>query len=341
MKHYTTKAQRCPHLIQTKIKAVELFRQTRDVEYVMRKYHVGRASVYRWNKQYDGTKDSLENKSHNPKTPHPNAHTEQEIKWIKDYHRRNPNITICELYGKLREDKAYSRHPGSLYRVFIRLGFKKKPASAKKRIRHLGEYDTPTKLGEKWQMDVKYVPNACYAGTGGEKFYQYTMIDEASRERFIYPYKEQSGFSTVDFVKRAITYFGYAPRQLQTDNGAEFTNFVKTRRVHILDKFCAENKIEHKLIRPRTPWHNGKVERSHRSDQERFYNYLRFYSYDDLLIQMQRYLRRSNRIPMTVLGWKSPISMRQSLEFAPVQPPEFVPPSFGLRPHCGCTNSRY
>ena len=72
-------------------------------------------------------------------------------------------------------------------------------------------------------MDVKYVPRACYTGKDGEKYYQYTMIDEASRERFIYPYKEKSGFLTVDFVKRAITYFAYAPRMLQTDNGAEFT----------------------------------------------------------------------------------------------------------------------
>lgn len=314
MEDYSTKKRYCPHQIQTKIKSVELFRQTHDVDYVIRKYHISKASLYRWNKQYDGTRESLENKSHKPKTPHPNAHTEQELKWIKDYCRRNPNISICELYGKLREDKAYSRHPGSLYRVFIRIGLRKKPESTKKKSRHLGKYDTPVKLGEKWQMDVKYVPCVCYVGKDGEKFYQYTMIDEASRERFIFPYKEQSGFSTVDFVKRAITYFGYAPKVIQTDNGAEFTNFSKTKRVHILDKFCAENGIEHKLIRPRTPWHNGKVERSHRSDQERFYNHLSFYSYDDLIVQMKRYMRRSNRIPMTILGWKSPIAMRRMLE---------------------------
>ena len=314
MEYYNTKKRYCPHLLKIKIMAVKMFRETKDIDYVVRRYKVGRASVYRWNKLYDGTPQSLENKSHKPKSPHPNAHTEEEIKWIKDYVRRNPNISMCELYGKLRENKAYSRHPGSLYRVFVRLGFRKKAESTKKKSRHLGHYDTPTKLGEKWQMDVKYVPKACYAGADGEMFYQYTMIDEASRERFIYPYKEQSGFSTVDFVKRAITYFGYAPIQLQTDNGAEFTNFVRTKRIHIFDKFCYENGIEHKLIRPRTPWHNGKVERSHRSDQERFYNYLRFYSYEDLLIQMKRYMRRSNRIPMTILGWKSPVEKRKELE---------------------------
>ena len=234
MEHYSTKNRNCPHLIATKMKAVELFRQTHDVKYVMRKYHVGRASVYRWNKQYDGTRQSMENKSHKPKTQHPNANTEQELKWIRDYCRRNPNISVCELYGKLREDKAYSRHPGSLYRVFVRPVLRKKPEFTKKKSRHLEKYDTPEKLGEKWQMDVKYVPSACYAGKDGEKFYKYTMIDEASRERFIFPYKEQSGFSTVEFVKRAITCFGYAPNVLQADNGAEFKNFSRTKRVHIL-----------------------------------------------------------------------------------------------------------
>ncbi len=302
-----------PHETITRIHAVEAYRQTGDIEYVCCKYHISKASLMRWNKQYDGTKESLVSKSHRPLSPHPNAHTEQELKWIKDYHRRNPNISICELYGKLREDKAYSRHPGSLYRVFVRLGFRKKAASTKKKSRHMGKYDTPTSLGEKWQMDVKYVPNACYSGVDGEKFYQYTMIEEASRKRFIYPYKEQSGYSTVDFVKRAITFFGYAANVIQTDNGAEFTNFKKTKRVHIFDKFCNEYGIVHKLIRPRTPWHNGKVERSHRNDQERFYNYLKFYSYEDLKIQMKRYLRRANDIPMAVLEWKSPQQRHREL----------------------------
>lgn len=66
MEHYNTKKRFCPHLIQTKIKTVELFRQTHDVDYVMRRYHVSRASVYRWNKLYDGTRESLVNKSHRP-----------------------------------------------------------------------------------------------------------------------------------------------------------------------------------------------------------------------------------------------------------------------------------
>ena len=314
MKHYTTNKRYCPHLLETKLHSVELYRQTKDIEYVCRKYHISKASLMRWNKHYNGNKDSLAAKSHKPHSPHPNAHTEQELKWIRDYHRRNPNISICELYGKLREEKAYARHPGSLYRVFIRLGFRKSVSSTKECSKHRKPYDTPTAIAIKWQMDVKYVPMLCYAGKDGKRFYQYTMLEEASRKRFIYAYEENSSYSTIDFVKRAIAFFGYAPATIQTDNGAEFTHFVRTKRTHPFDVFCAYYHIEHKLIRPRTPWHNGKVERSHRNDQERFYNYLRFYSLEDLQQQMKRYLRRSNDIPMAVLGWRSPNQCQAELE---------------------------
>ena len=307
-----------PHAITTKVQSVKLYRQTKDIGFVCRRYHISKASLMRWNKQYDGTRESLLPQSHRPHSQHPKAHTETELKWIKDLHRRNPNISVSEMYGTLREKKAYSRHPGSLYRVFVRLGYRTKAESTKKKSKHNGHYDTPKELGIKWQMDVKYVPSACYAGTDGERFYQYTMIDEASRERFIYAYLEQSSYSTLDFVKRAIIYFGYAPEIIQTDNGSEFTHTSKTDRIHPLDLLCLQLDIQHKTIRPKTPWHNGKVERSHRNDQERFYNHLLFYSYDDLQKQMKRYLRRSNRIPMSVLGWQSPVQKRRELESARV-----------------------
>lgn len=313
MKSITRHTMYCPHLIDTRYNSVKLFRKWKDANAVCRRYHISRASLYRWNKRYDGTKGSLMDKSHKPHSAHPNAHTEEEIKWIKDYHRRNPNISVCELYGKLIREKNYKRHPGSLYRMFVKLGFRKNVESTKKKKKHNGKYDTPTELGIKWQMDVKYVPDACYSGTDGQKFYQYTMVEEATRERFIYPYMEHSSYSTIDFVKRAIVYFHYAPNIIQTDNGSEFKHTSKTNRIHPLDDFCNKLHIIHKTIRPRTPWHNGKVERSHRNDQERFYNYLKFYSYQDLIMQMKRYMYRSNRIPMQLLGWLSPVEYRAKL----------------------------
>lgn len=302
-----------PHELHIKYHAVKLYRTGVGVSFVTRRYHISKSSLLRWNKKFDGTKESLLNKSHRPLSKHPNSHTEQELKWIRDYHRRNPHISICELYGKLRTAKGYSRHPGSLYRICRKLGLSDSSPSTKTPYKPK-PYDTPTQLGVKWQMDVKYVPTACYSGSVPQKFYQYTVIDEASRERFLYPYMEQSGYSTVDFLLRAIAYFGYKPQILQTDNGSEFTNTTKTKRIHTLDITCRKLNIRHQQIRPRTPRHNGKVERSHRNDQERFYNHMSFYSYEDLKTQMKRYLKRSNNIPMQVLGWKSPLEKRLELE---------------------------
>ncbi|PKK40456.1 hypothetical protein ABB02_00315 [Clostridiaceae bacterium JG1575] len=86
----------------------------------------------------------------------------------------------------------------------------------------------------------------------------------------------------------AIRHFGYQPQTIQTDNGFEFTHFQDTKRIHAFGRFCQEQGIRHQLIRPRTPRHNGKVERSHRNDNVRFYKHLSFYSYDDLIRQMKR-----------------------------------------------------
>ena len=71
-------------------------------------------------------------------------------------------------------------------------------------------------------------------------------------------------------------------------------------RKYAVEKILKEMGIKHHKIQPRTPQHNGKVERSHRNDNERFYSYLKFYSIDDLREQGKRYLKRSNNIPMAV-----------------------------------------
>ena len=152
-----------PHTIETRLYAVKLYRGGCSVQFVCRKYHISKASLMRWNKRFDGSRDSLKDKSHRPISTHPNAHMDMELKWINDLHRRNPHISLCEMYGKLRSQKNYSRHPTSLYRVYKALGFSSKAPSSKKK-RKPQKYHTPESLGIKWQLDVKYLPGACYVG---------------------------------------------------------------------------------------------------------------------------------------------------------------------------------
>lgn len=217
-----------PHDLNTKFYSVKLYSKGYSLSLVCRRYHVSKSSLLRWMKKFDGTKESLINKSHKPLSKHPNAHTDEEIKWIKDYTKRNPHVTLPELYGKLRVEKGYSRHACSLFRVIRKMNLSVDKQKHEKYISK--KYDTPKTIGIKRQMDVKYVPKKCYVGNDGERFYQYTVIDKASRERFIYPYSKQSIYSTIDFVKRTIVYFGYKPQIIQTDNGSEFTHTHNTKK---------------------------------------------------------------------------------------------------------------
>lgn len=304
-----------PHEVMTRFFACRLYAQHNvSVSFVTRRYKISKASLMRWMKKFDGTKESLTDHSHKPHSLHPNAHTPQEIKWINNYLRRNPTITMIELYGKLRIQRGYSRHPSSLFRFLRKQGYYKEPAKPKKTYQPK-PYDTPKMIGIKWQCDVKYVPKHCKATSllEDQKFYQYTIIDEASRERFIYHYDEHSSYSSQNFVIRSLNYFGYRPKVIQTDHGSEFTHPMVSEREHPFDTLLRQLNITHQLIRPRTPRHNGKVERSHRNDNKRFYRTLKFYSLSDLRLQAKRYLNRSNQTPMATLNYLTPLEMREKL----------------------------
>ena len=76
---------RIPHEIKTRVHAVQTYRNTNcSVSFICRKYHCSKASLMRWNKRYDGTIESLIDKSHKPLTKHPNSHSEEEITKIKN-----------------------------------------------------------------------------------------------------------------------------------------------------------------------------------------------------------------------------------------------------------------
>ena len=100
-------------------------------------------------------------------------------------------------------------------------------------------------------------------------------------------------------ITALVPLYGYKPKIIQTDNDLEFTyNKSNIKHTHPLDQLCIDENIYHQKIKPKTLRHNGKVERSHRNDNERFYSYLTFYSLEDLKKQAKAYLKRSNNIPM-------------------------------------------
>ncbi|MEG0569499.1 MAG: hypothetical protein RR543_03825, partial [Erysipelotrichales bacterium] len=114
-----------PHKINTRFYACQLYSSKNwTVEQVIRKYHISKASLMRWMKRFDGTKESLIDKPKTPHSKHPNSHTEAELKSIRDLLRRNPNISTIELYGKLKRKYDYKRHPASLFRFLRKQGIR-------------------------------------------------------------------------------------------------------------------------------------------------------------------------------------------------------------------------
>lgn len=264
------------------------------------KYNTNRQYVYRWSKRYSGNIRSLANVSTKPHS-HPKQHTEEEIKLIKDMRKRNMDTGLIVFWVKLKQ-KGYLHKPEVLYRQMKKLGmFEVKPKKKKKKVKPYVQMTFP---GERIQIDVKFVPCECFVGD--EKLYQYTAIDEYSRFRYIQIYNERSTYSSKIFMEEVIKFFPFQIKCVRTDNGVEFTNRLISNNLTLFETFLQSQNINLDHIKPYTPKHNGKVERSHRKDSERFYKHNRFYSLDDARKQARRYLREYNNFPMAPLNWKSP-----------------------------------
>lgn len=273
-----------------------------------RKYGVSLSSVKRWCKRYDGTWQSLVEKSHRPHS-HPKQHSKKEERQIKNSFRK-----CYERYGwdGVYSDlirKGYQRSFSGMVYAAKRLGLKEKNAQKKKSRVHR-KYPEILKPGEKVQIDVKEVPYNCLRGKvlrDGKHLYQWTAIDECTRMRFVYGFEEHTPENSVKFLKMLIEAFPFKIQTIQTDNGTEFTyKYISEERVCPFDKALEKLRINHKLIPPRTPWHNGKVERSHRNDQRYFYDWETFRNVDELNKKLEKHLEWSNNKPMRTLGHKSP-----------------------------------
>lgn len=221
--------------------------------------------------------------------------------------RRNPNAGLVVFWVKLMQ-RGYTRSITGLYRVLQRTGeMAVKPPNPKYIPK---PYEKMLYPGQRVQIDVKVVPTACIVGDAeGEKFYQYTAIDEYSRFRYLEAFKEQSSYSSAVFVEHLLKRFPFKIECIQTDNGQEFTKTYgnsKNPKPTMFEKKLMQFGIRHKLIKVYTPRHNGKVERSHRKDNEYFYATHKFYSFDDFAKQLKVHNYNYNKFPMRPLNWKAP-----------------------------------
>ncbi len=167
------------------------------------------------------------------------------------------------------------------------------------------------KPGELMEIDVKYVPGAI----AGKRYFQYTAIDTASRWRYLLVYDEQSNFNSIRFLQAVMKIFPHPIQAIKTDNGSIFTNYylgtnkrsdLSVKSIHALDVFCREKNIIHYLIDPGKPAQNGTVERSHREDQQKFYEQNTFKTLQDLQKKLKQWNIYYNNLEHCGLGGKTP-----------------------------------
>ena len=268
------------------------------------RYKISRKTLHKWLKRYDGTWQSLVEQSRRPHHS-PRAHTEEEIRQIRRLAKKHRWTDLILVYQQMREKYGYTRSYGGFKRIVGKLRAENETKKRKKRKNK--PYQRAEYPGQKVQVDVKFVPEACAAD--GRKYYQFTAVDECTRWTYRQMYDEHSTFSAEDFLNKLVRHCPFPIREIQTDNGTEFTKALVSNNPNdksLFESRLKEYQIRYHRIRIATPRHNGKVERQHRIDQLRFYDDLKMYSLADGRKQLAVYQRKSNDYIKHCLGLRSP-----------------------------------
>jgi len=237
-------------------------------------------------------------------------------------HPRETPIRIKETIIELRKEtnKCAFKLSDDLSKIGIKIGtrtigkiIKNEGLVRKYRVRKL-KYKyvkIPLAPGDLVEIDIKYVPKKL----GNKRYYQFTAIDCASRWRYLKIYDDMGNGSAIAFLGEVIKAAKFKIRAIKTDNGSCFTNrytgYLKSTdplnpRLHPFDIECRKHNIIHYLIDPGKPAQNGKVERSHRSDQESFYNQVDFATIEELNYKLKLWNMYYNDLQHCALGNKTP-----------------------------------
>lgn len=224
--------------------------------------------------------------------------------------RRKTRLGALKLHWKLEKENI-TIHERTIGKII-----KKEKLVRKYRIRKI-QYKylrAPFRPGELVEIDVKYVPEKL----GNMRYFQFTAIDSATRWRYLKIYDEQTNTNAIKFLEELLKIAPFEIKAIKTDNGHIFTNrytgYLKSAtphnpKLHGLDMLCQGLKIEHYLIDPGKPAQNGKVERSHRSDQEMFYDRVFFRSVSELKYKIRLWNMYYNDLEHCGLNGKTPNEM--------------------------------
>jgi transposase InsO family protein len=269
--------------IQRKLRVLQHAERTGQVSKTCRYFGIGRASFYRWKRAYerDG-EDGLANAKPIPKSSPNQTPVEVEEKVL--HLRRKYHLGPERIMWYMARYHAVRMSGATIYRILKRHGLNRLPRGTRLRKIHTKRYNKQVP-GHHIQMDVKFLT---FIGKNGQKVrrFQYTAIDDATRVRALKIYKRHTQANAIDFVNHIIDKFPFRIREIHTDNGHEFQAKFHW---HVEDL-----GIRHAYIKPSSPQLNGKVERSHRSDQQEFYQLLTYKGDVDLEERLDEWERFYN-----------------------------------------------
>jgi transposase len=244
---------------------------TGNVALTCRYFGITRQAFYKWLRRHE--EQGLEGLRDRSRRPHVIPHaTKPEVIDKIVYLRRNYHFGPHKISMYLKRYHDIEVSPSGVWRILKRLDMSRLPASQRYR-RHVDRwkrYEKPLP-GHRVEIDVKFI--APLQGPRRKKHYQFTAIDDCTRIRVLRIYDRLNQQSAIRFLDYVLEKLPFKVEVIQTDNGPEFGSQF---HYHVLDA-----GIGHVYIKPATPRLNGKVERSHRIDQEEFYRMLEGAVIDD------------------------------------------------------------
>jgi transposase InsO family protein len=252
-----------------------------------------------------------------PKSTRPRSHlheTEIRIKERIIELRKQTKKCALKLKWQLEKENILI-HKNTIQKIIKAEGLVRKYRVRKLKYKYI---KVPLSPGELIEIDVKYVPET----VENRQYYQFTAIDCATRWRYLEIFDDYSNLNSVRFLKKVIRRSPFRVRAVKTDNGSNFTNrytgYLKSTdpmnpRLHAFDLVCQGRNIIHYLIDPGKPAQNGKVERSHRSDQEIFYDRNTFKTISDLKEKIRIWNQDYNNLEHCALNGETPNEMLELL----------------------------
>jgi len=273
----------------------------------------GKRTLERWIANYkEFGEQGLEPKSTRPKT-NPNE-TSIRIKERIVELRKDKKQCAIKIMWDLEEEGIYL-HKNTIQKIIKKEGLTRKYRTRKANPNYIR---ASLKKGELVEIDIKFVPDRIK----GQRAYQFTAIDCATRWRYLQAYDDASSHSAICFLRELIKIADFEIKAVKTDNGSCFTNrytgYNKSTdplnpRLHGFDLVCQEFGIPHYLIDPGKPQQNSFVERSHREDQEKFYEQVKFKSFKDFKYKLRLWNMYSNNTKHCGLDGKTPNQMLKLL----------------------------